>query len=232
MTGQLPKPRRPRRGSTRYKALLLALERSVGGDKPEGKQGPGGKWRPSDAEKRPCCGPIRAPSHAFPRSLYDHCRTMKHLAERCGFEEVELQAFLDACRTDIAPGWLPDLKPRTRAHLAAAADQKVLHRLVGDPDDQVRRTVATRSTNARDLEVLAYDPDDQVCRAVASRSAGQRVLTALAQDPDDTVRRAVATYSTGEAVLKVLAYDRRPCPKRRCSEPARPRLRARYVAAG
>lgn len=37
------------------------------------------RWDPHDEERRDCCNHVREPSRAYPWSLYNHCKTLKHI---------------------------------------------------------------------------------------------------------------------------------------------------------
>jgi hypothetical protein len=50
--------------------------------KPDGKWDTAGRWYPSDFEKCDCCNGLRSPSRAFPKSLWKHCHTKKHITKR------------------------------------------------------------------------------------------------------------------------------------------------------
>jgi hypothetical protein len=46
---------------------------------PDGKTDKGHRWYPSAFEECDCCKSIRKPSRAWGFSLYNHCKTKKHL---------------------------------------------------------------------------------------------------------------------------------------------------------
>lgn len=68
---------------------------------PSGKFDSGGRWYPSNEERRGCCSNIRSPSRAYPYSLMLHCRTIEHVAALYGIGARELRA---AVRKAARPG--------------------------------------------------------------------------------------------------------------------------------
>lgn len=60
-------------------AVTTFLLRKLGYDKPHGKSEKGNRWYPSDDESQECCKSIRAPSRAYPWSLYKHCFSLIHI---------------------------------------------------------------------------------------------------------------------------------------------------------
>lgn len=46
---------------------------------PAGNKDRGGRWYPAENERCSCCNTIREPSKAYPLSLWQHCRTKKHV---------------------------------------------------------------------------------------------------------------------------------------------------------
>ena len=54
----------------------------VGKYQPEGLWDKQGRWYPSDTEKAPCCSSIRRPTTAYPKSLWIHCQSPKHIENR------------------------------------------------------------------------------------------------------------------------------------------------------
>lgn len=59
---------------------------------PEGTFDEGGRFYPSEHERRDCCTNIRAPSRAFPYSLMVHCCTVKHVTQLYQVSEKDLRA--------------------------------------------------------------------------------------------------------------------------------------------
>lgn len=59
---------------------------------PGQKEDPAGRynnwrWYPAPEEARPCCAKVRRPTHRWPFSLLDHCRTLVHC---CNLEGADL----------------------------------------------------------------------------------------------------------------------------------------------
>ncbi|HYE72079.1 MAG TPA: hypothetical protein VEF04_02060 [Blastocatellia bacterium] len=57
---------------------------------PEGEFDSKQRWFPSRSERRHCCESVRTPSAKWPYSLMKHCRSSKHVAEKYGITEREL----------------------------------------------------------------------------------------------------------------------------------------------
>ena len=81
---------------------------------PKGKRDGAGRWYPSEMEKQPCCGPIRSPSAAWPRSLWTHCCSAVHVAALCNVSVSELRKALAGRKSaaekknEVAAGVLAD----------------------------------------------------------------------------------------------------------------------------
>lgn len=63
-------------------ALAAAREwllRSRGISHPVGRRNSAGRWYPAACEEAECCAKIRWPSRAWPNSLWNHCKTQKHI---------------------------------------------------------------------------------------------------------------------------------------------------------
>ena len=76
------------------KVMAAALEYIARKDKksrPEGRSDHGGRWRPLEAERQPCCQGIREPSRAWPLTLLDHCRSAGHVAALFDVDALELK---------------------------------------------------------------------------------------------------------------------------------------------
>ena len=61
-------------------AIIIAIKRRDGGDKPRGRTDNGGRWYPSDDEHCSCCDRVREPSRGYPWSIYKHCFGAEHVA--------------------------------------------------------------------------------------------------------------------------------------------------------
>jgi len=72
-------------------ALIEYLQRRDRVAHPQGEFDNGGRWYPSDEERRECCRTIRPPSRNWPYSLLWHCRTLRHVAHLYGVDETELR---------------------------------------------------------------------------------------------------------------------------------------------
>jgi len=72
-------------------AARAYLARREGIERPDGKNDSGGRWHPSEVEKRECCEHVLSPSRAWPSSLYNHCRTLRHVAQLYGVDESTLR---------------------------------------------------------------------------------------------------------------------------------------------
>jgi len=75
-------------------AVLCLYERKHGISFPRGHKDLSGRWYPSWAEECQYCETLRAPSRAYPLSLYAHCKSAKHVADLFGVERKELLAEL------------------------------------------------------------------------------------------------------------------------------------------
>lgn len=49
---------------------------------PEGTWDLAGRWYPHDEEKCECCSGLRSPSRDYPKSLWKHCLTKKHIKNK------------------------------------------------------------------------------------------------------------------------------------------------------
>jgi len=58
-----------------------------------------GRWFPAEGEACGCCDMIRDPSRAYPYSLQGHCRTIGHVAQMFGLEEMTLRRAVRLART-------------------------------------------------------------------------------------------------------------------------------------
>jgi hypothetical protein len=88
-------------------AASLYLDRKDRAAHPDGEFDSKRRWSPSDTEHQPCCSTIRTPSAAYPYSALTHCRTLQHVANLTGVDEVELRK---AVRTARPP--TPRAKPQ------------------------------------------------------------------------------------------------------------------------
>jgi hypothetical protein len=81
--------------TTNPKVMAAAVEyiaRQEKKSRPDGKSDFGaGRWRPSEAERQPCCQSIREPSRAWPLALLDHCRSAGHVASLFDVDALELR---------------------------------------------------------------------------------------------------------------------------------------------
>ena len=75
-------------------AITLYEERQARRHHPAGRTDNGGRWYPSDTERRPCCERVQSPTRGFPWSLMLHCRTLRHVANRTGVPEHRLRHLL------------------------------------------------------------------------------------------------------------------------------------------
>ena len=65
---------------------------------PEGTFDSGGRFYLAESEKHDCCQGIRSPSRAYPYSEMVHARTLKHVAQKFGVDEVECRKTLRELR--------------------------------------------------------------------------------------------------------------------------------------
>jgi hypothetical protein len=68
---------------------------------PDGTFDEGGRFYPSEKERRDCCADIRAPSRAFPLSLMKHCRTVKHIAKLYDVAEKDVKAEVEKVKQQL-----------------------------------------------------------------------------------------------------------------------------------
>jgi len=61
---------------------------------PDGRSDKGNRWYPSDTERCSCCNNVRQPSHSFPWSLMQHCRTRVHIEHLYGLEDGSISRAL------------------------------------------------------------------------------------------------------------------------------------------
>lgn len=62
------------------KAAQEYLDRQSRKSHPSGSFDNGGRWYPSQEEKKDCCEGLRSPSRSYKWSYMTHCRTAKHVA--------------------------------------------------------------------------------------------------------------------------------------------------------
>jgi hypothetical protein len=61
-------------------------------------------WNPSNSERQSCCDVIRRPSGQRPWSLYNHCKTKKHVAKLFVVSVYELNKairFIEATAPEV-----------------------------------------------------------------------------------------------------------------------------------
>ncbi|WP_313519397.1 4Fe4S-binding leucine-rich repeat protein, partial [Pseudomonas sp.] len=146
------------------------------------------------------------PSAASPASeaapSLTRCQNCPHRAERfasgrCTPQNACIQvrngrlndAFLSR-NPECAEGCLHDLFWERRAIAVRYAPLEAIGELIDDPDEVVRRAVASRLPVA-ELPALLGDPDREVRVTLASRLPAEH-LNALIEDPDYLVRLLVA----------------------------------------
>lgn len=74
---------------------------------PQGYFDNGGRWYPDTEEQASCCSSVRSPSRTFPYSYLNHCRTMKHIAEKNNIEVSEIRKNLNKKRLPLLMGTHP-----------------------------------------------------------------------------------------------------------------------------
>lgn len=74
-------------------AVTTYLERTYLGKHPVGRTDHG-RWNEDSGERAECCRSVRAPSRAYPWSMYKHCFSMKHIACLHGVEVSEVRGAL------------------------------------------------------------------------------------------------------------------------------------------
>jgi transcription initiation factor TFIIIB Brf1 subunit/transcription initiation factor TFIIB len=72
-------------------AARLYINRRDRDEHPSGEFDKKKRWYPKPDERRECCNHIRSPSSMYPYSLLVHCRSIKHIAQLCGVDEVKLR---------------------------------------------------------------------------------------------------------------------------------------------
>lgn len=72
------------------------LDRQSRKTHPDGRFDNASRWYPSDEEKQDCCARVRSPSRAYPNSLNQHCRSLRHVAKLFSVPEAELRAAVKA----------------------------------------------------------------------------------------------------------------------------------------
>lgn len=70
-------------------------------ENPSGHFNRGGRWFPDAREEAECCAHIRPPSRAYPYSLMQHCRSLKHLAMLYRIEPKALRKAAKAVRDGV-----------------------------------------------------------------------------------------------------------------------------------
>lgn len=82
-------------------AARLLARRQLRQSHPDGSTDTGGRWYPSDSERRSCCSSVRAPSRAWPWSYMVHCRTLKHVAQLTGVDAREIRRSLKQTQVSV-----------------------------------------------------------------------------------------------------------------------------------
>lgn len=77
-------------------AARLAIRRKLRNERPWGKRDSAGRWYPHEWEEADCCMRIRYPSRAWPNSLYHHCRSYSHIANRFGVDKEKMMVYVKA----------------------------------------------------------------------------------------------------------------------------------------
>jgi hypothetical protein len=77
-------------------AVIIAIKRRDGGDKPQGRTDNASRWYPSDDEHCDCCDHVREPSRSWPWSIYKHCFTAEHVANLYGQDVAAVKAGIRA----------------------------------------------------------------------------------------------------------------------------------------
>lgn len=75
---------------------------------PMGSKDNGGRWYPSKIEKASCCENVRSPSRQWPWSLWEHCRTQKHVRTRLTEWHTEVEKKALEMTVEEAPLYLSD----------------------------------------------------------------------------------------------------------------------------
>lgn len=83
---------------TPAEAATLYLARKDRASHPDGTFDKARRWAESDVEHQPCCSTIRTPSAAYPYSKLVHCRTLQHVANLTGVDEVALRKVVREAR--------------------------------------------------------------------------------------------------------------------------------------
>lgn len=115
-------------------AALRAVEAYWTGRRPQGTSDRGGRWYPSQAERRDCCDLIREPSRSWPLSLLKHCQTLAHIEAREGARHEVVRAVkkelktlgLDPSTTPMASSEIEDALARLGPGLRARCERGLL----------------------------------------------------------------------------------------------------------
>jgi hypothetical protein len=99
-------------------ATVVFCMRQERASHPSGGWDDGGRWHPDEHEWQACCGSVRPPSRAWPRSLMTHCRTAKHVAALYGVELATLRTAVKHART--ADGRSENARPSRVEHDSGA----------------------------------------------------------------------------------------------------------------